>query len=107
MIYIQILIGHVVGDWWLQNTWIGIHKQKIKVNILAPVFWLHIFIVTLVMGIFTWWWDWRLLLVAFSHAFIDYIKYPVIFPLISDINKRALVDQAAHLFFYFLIALFL
>ncbi len=104
MIYIQILIGHFIGDWLLQNTWINVRKQRIVISFFAPVFWLHILIITLTIGVFTSWWDWRLLLVAASHAFIDYIKYPLFVHIIHNIYRRSAVDQFLHLLSYFLIA---
>lgn len=101
MIYVKIFIGHFLGDWLLQGRWVGRGKRKILYTVFAPKFWLHIFIVTLSLGIFTGWWDWRLLLVAASHAAIDYTKYRINFPT-RDLVE--ILDQALHFLSYFLIA---
>lgn len=107
MIYLRILIGHLVGDWFFQRyiPWITTRgKARIVSMFFAPIFWVHILTVTLAMGICTWWWDWRLLLVALSHIVIDYAKYSLIVFWVHNIYKRAMIDQFLHLFSYFLIA---
>jgi hypothetical protein len=63
----DILLGHFVGDWFLQNDWIGLNKSE-KDWICA----LHSVIYTLAVMLFTGCPDWRFgMIVAFQHFIFD------------------------------------
>lgn len=61
-----LLIGHLLGDYVLQNDWLGMNKSK-RSWICA----LHCAIYALSVGLVTWTLDWRLLVVAVQHFIFD------------------------------------
>ena len=64
---IDLFAGHLLGDILLQNRWLARVKQRGIQGIL-----LHCLIVTLSVCAFMGWWDYRGLLIFFSHFGIDY-----------------------------------
>ena len=61
----NILAGHMLGDWLLQNRWLAVAKAKLWGLLL------HCAIVTVSVAVFTGWWDFRAVLVFVSHFAID------------------------------------
>lgn len=65
----NILVGHLVGDFLLQNKWIASRKHS---NWSA--LFLHCVLVTVALLVFTWWPWYQLLLIFATHCVIDGLK---------------------------------
>jgi hypothetical protein len=65
------LIGHLVGDYLLQNDWMAFNKKEknLRGELACQV---HCLLLTLSILVFTGWWDWKhALLVYLSHYILD------------------------------------
>lgn len=62
----DILMGHFLGDYVLQNDWMGINKSKSWL-----ICSLHCVIYSLSIALLTWTLDWRLFVVFFQHLIFD------------------------------------
>lgn len=71
MIYFQLLLGHLVGDYLLQNRWMALNKAKYTLIGWTAAL-VHCIIYTaavcVFMGIFDWYW---IIIVFLSHFLID------------------------------------
>lgn len=71
MIYFQMLLGHLVGDYLLQNQWIALNKSKYNlvgwISALIHCI-LYTISVCVVMQIFDWYW---MLIVFLTHFPVD------------------------------------
>lgn len=60
------LIGHLIGDYLLQNDWMAVNKKKRTWPCLV-----HVLLYTAAIGLLTWWPWWALLIVAVTHFIQD------------------------------------
>lgn len=104
------LIGHLVGDYLLQNDWMALNKKSYSTTGWVACV-THCFLYSLAVCLFTGWWDWRFLLVFITHFALDktmvvakYMNFTGSFRrIISDINNTsaiwayAIVDNTFHL----------
>lgn len=60
------LIGHLVGDYLLQNDWMAVNKKYRTLPCLV-----HVSLYTAAVGLFTWWPWWALIVVAVTHFIQD------------------------------------
>lgn len=67
----QLLLGHLVGDYFLQNHWMAVNKVKSGwIGWIAVT--IHTLLYTLSICLFTWNFDWYWIVAVFlSHIFID------------------------------------
>jgi hypothetical protein len=112
------LLGHLVGDYLLQNDWMALNKKT-----YAGKGWLactvHCLLYSLSVCLFTGWWDWRFLLVFVTHFALDKTMIVVWYMnltgsfrrIISDKNNPsaiwayAIVDNTFHLVTLYLISM--
>jgi hypothetical protein len=71
--FLQLLLGHVVGDFVLQPYWLVLAKRKGWPGLI-----IHVGVVTFITGILAWrsipnWWMWILVLFI-MHLFIDQFR---------------------------------
>lgn len=70
----ELLLGHLTGDFLLQNEWMAMNKSKNTGEGWLAAF-VHCFIYTWVICLFTWTFDWYWFVAVFcSHFFIDKFK---------------------------------
>jgi len=70
----ELLLGHLAGDYLLQNEWMAMNKSKNTGEGWLAAF-VHCFIYTWVICLFTWTFDWYWFVAVFcSHFFIDKFK---------------------------------
>jgi len=109
----NILIGHLVGDFLLQNRWLAAKKTHKWYAIL-----LHCLLVTIAFYLFNFWSIWQMIVVFSSHFLIDALgigkKYPDWIkqgtpgsdeP--APLWLRILSDSTMHLMAYYLIGKYL
>jgi len=67
----ELLLGHLVGDYLLQNRWMALNKSKnTKIGWLAAL--VHCVLYTLAVCLIMWNWHWYWVLIVFaSHFPID------------------------------------
>jgi len=84
--FVNILFGHLFGDFIFQNNWMALNKSKSSFHCL-----IHCLIYTLCVLFFTWYWNpyWALL-VFLSHYPID--RYSLIDNWLNFIKGRSLGD---------------
>ena len=67
----ELLLGHLVGDYLLQNEWMAMNKSKNTLNGWLAAF-IHCLLYTVAVCLFMWNFDWYWMLIVFlSHFFID------------------------------------
>lgn len=106
------LIGHLVGDYLLQNDWMALNKKKKgwRGEMACNV---HCMLWTLSVLLFTGWWDWtHFVLVYLSHYLLD--RSRIVPFLVNSINVKQpqpwvyiMYDNVLHLLFLYLIAKYL
>jgi hypothetical protein len=112
----EYLIGHLVGDYLLQNDWQATNKKSYTL-----IGWfscsVHCLLYSISVAIFTGWWDYRFWVVLCSHMLLDKTMIVVWFMnftgsfrrIIKDINNPsaiwayAIVDNSFHLVSLYLI----
>jgi hypothetical protein len=102
--FLQLLLGHVVGDFVLQPYWLVLAKRKGWLGLT-----IHVGVVTFVTSILAWgsipnWWVWMIVLFL-GHLFIDQFRTFVF----TDNSKGKgllllVLDQIAHVVLIVLIA---
>ncbi|UMQ42654.1 DUF3307 domain-containing protein [Chryseobacterium sp. Y16C] len=95
MIFIQLILAHLLGDFILQpNSWVA-EKENKKLN--SKYLYLHVLIHTALSFIFLWdvklWWV--AVLVGISHFIIDAAKLS--FQTIKNKKNWFFIDQALHI----------
>lgn len=95
MIFIQLILAHLLGDFILQpNSWVA-EKENKKLN--SKYLYLHVLIHTALSFIFLWnvelWWV--AVLVGISHFIIDAAKLS--FQTIKNKKSWFFIDQALHI----------
>lgn len=112
------LIGHLIGDYLLQNDWMALNKKSYSLTGWTACL-VHCWIYTIVVCLLTGWWDYRIALVFLSHFIPDktmlVVKYMEAFGafrrIISDKNNPsaiwayAIVDNTVHLTLLYFISL--
>lgn len=112
------LIGHLVGDYLLQNDWMAMNKKSYSFRGWLACF-VHCFLYSVAVCLFTGWCDWRFILVLVTHGILDktmlvvwYMNFIGSFRrIISDKNNPsaiwayAIVDNSFHMVTLFLINL--
>ncbi|HMQ50594.1 MAG TPA: DUF3307 domain-containing protein [Anaerolineae bacterium] len=102
--FLQLLLGHVVGDFLLQPYWLVLAKRRGWPGLL-----LHVWVVTFTTAILIWnsipnWWVWVIVLFV-GHLFIDQFRT---FVFIDNSKGKGLLllilDQVAHVMLIWLIA---
>lgn len=102
--FLQLLLGHVVGDFVLQPYWLVLAKRRGWVGLS-----IHVAVVTFITAILTWrtvpnWWVWMIVLFI-GHLFIDQFRT---FVFTDNTKGKGLLllclDQLAHLVLIGLIA---
>ena len=87
------LLGHLVGDYLLQNDWMAMNKKSWK-----ALGWLsctvHCLLYSIAVCAFTGWWDWRFLLVFFSHMALDKTMVVVGYMKLTGSFKRIISDPS-------------
>lgn len=107
------LIGHLVGDYLLQNDWMAFHKKErsLRGELACNV---HCLLWTLTVLLFTGWWDWpHAVAVYLSHYLLD--RTPVVKWYVDKVNVVAkpglwlyiINDNVLHLLFLYLIHKFM
>lgn len=90
------LVGHLIGDWLLQNDWMSKNKPK-----LGVAFVVHILVVSVSLSLVTGWWDYRGALALVSHALIDGLQLPRRWMAFYNQSPyewlRLVIDQAMHI----------
>lgn len=67
----EIVLGHLVGDYLLQNNWMAINKGRYDTLGWLTCF-VHCMLYTLAVCLITWTFTWQWMLLVFcSHFFID------------------------------------
>lgn len=103
------LIGHLVGDYLLQNDWMAFNK-KVKTLKGELACNLHCLVWTLCILLFTGWWEWTAaILVYLSHYILD--RTALVKWWVETFNRQAkpqgwvyiLTDNTLHLIFLWLI----
>lgn len=89
-------IGHVIGDWLLQNDWMAKNKPSRGIAL-----WAHVGIVTLATSLVTGWWDIRGILAFAAHFLIDGFGLAAVWMKLyrqTDLLwLRFVIDQCLHL----------
>lgn len=112
----EYFIGHLVGDYLLQNDFMALNKKSYSLKGWAACS-LHCVLYSLAVCLFTGWWDYRFSLVFVSHMALDktmivvrYMNFTGSFRrIISDKNNQsaiwayAIIDNTIHLVTLFLI----
>lgn len=102
-------IGHLVGDYLLQNDWMAFRKKEksLRGELACNV---HCLLWTLSVLLFTGWWDWRhAVLVYLSHYVLDRTKFVKWYcDTINRLEKPQawvyiVTDNVLHLLFLYLI----
>lgn len=62
----NLIVGHMMGDYFFQNTWMALNKTKS--SFVCAV---HCLLYTLPIGIICGWYDWRLLVIFITHFIMD------------------------------------
>ena len=104
------LAGHMLGDFLLQNKWLGEKKLETQWGLF-----LHVVIVTVCVCLFTGWLDFRGILVFLSHGIIDGSRIGKRWPEIFKQGKPysdeppamwlgLVMDQALHIVCYTVIS---
>lgn len=102
--FLQLLLGHVVGDFVLQPYWLVLAKRSGWTGLI-----IHVGVVTFITSILAWgtipnWWVWMIVLFL-GHLFIDQFR-----TFIFTDNSRGkgllllILDQVAHVILIVLIA---
>jgi len=102
--FLQLLLGHVVGDFVLQPYWLVLAKRSGWTGLI-----IHVGVVTFITSILAWgtipnWWVWMIVLFL-GHLFIDQFR-----TFIFTDNSRGkgllllILDQVAHVILIILIA---
>lgn len=86
----ELLLGHLAGDYLLQNEWMALNKSKnTKIGWIAAF--VHCIIYTLAVCLFMWNFDWYwMLIVFFSHFPID--KFSLAEKYLHYIKGKSLKD---------------
>lgn len=67
----ELLLGHLAGDYLLQNEWMALNKSKNTLNGWVAAF-VHCILYTIAVCLFMWNFDWYWMLIVFlSHFPID------------------------------------
>jgi hypothetical protein len=70
----ELLLGHLVGDYLLQNQWMALNKSSNTLNGWVAAI-IHCLLYTLAVCLFMWNFDWYwIITVFFSHFIIDKFK---------------------------------
>ncbi|MCB0212612.1 MAG: DUF3307 domain-containing protein [Anaerolineae bacterium] len=102
--FLQLLLGHVVGDFVLQPYWLVLAKRKGWVGLI-----IHVAVVTFITAILAWdsipnWWVWMIVLFV-GHLFIDQFRTFVFTDNTKGKGLLLLVlDQTAHVVLIVIIA---
>ena len=102
--FLRLLLGHMIGDFFLQPYWLALAKRKGWVGLF-----IHVGVVTFITGVFLWasvpnWWVWVIILFL-GHLFIDQFRTFVF----TDNSKGKgllllFLDQLAHILLIALLA---
>ena len=102
--FLRLLLGHVIGDYFLQPFWLVLAKRKGWLGLF-----IHVGVVTFISGVFLWnviptWWVWVIVLFV-GHLFIDQFRTFIF----TDNSKGKglmllILDQLAHVLLIALIA---
>lgn len=65
----NILVAHMIGDYFLQNTWMAANKTKQWTPCLV-----HCLLYTLSVMVICQWLDWRLLIIFITHLLMDHYR---------------------------------
>jgi len=95
MIFVQLILAHLLGDFILQpNSWVAEKESK---KLKSKYLYLHVLIHTILSFIFLWntelWWI--AVLVGFSHFIIDAAKLS--FQTVKSKKSWFFIDQALHI----------
>jgi Protein of unknown function (DUF3307) len=95
MIFVQLILAHLLGDFILQpNSWVAEKESK---KLKSKYLYLHVLIHTILSFIFLWntelWWI--AVLVGFSHFIIDAAKLS--FQMVKSKKSWFFIDQALHI----------
>jgi len=86
----ELLLGHLAGDYLLQNEYLALNKSKNSLNGWMAAF-VHCILYTLAVCLFMWNFDWYwIVAVFFSHFFID--KFNLTEYYLKLIKGRSLKD---------------
>ncbi len=86
----ELLLGHLVGDYLLQNNWMALNKAKFDTKGWISCL-VHCFIYTVTLCLFTWNFDFRWVLLIFSsHILID--KFGIVEWYLHNIKGRSIKD---------------
>jgi len=94
MIFTQLILAHLLGDFILQpNSWVA-DKERRKLK--SPYLYLHVLIHTVLSFVFLWNTDlwWVSLLVGITHFIIDASK--LIFQTVKNKKRWFFIDQLLH-----------
>ncbi|REC78500.1 DUF3307 domain-containing protein [Chryseobacterium elymi] len=94
MIFTQLILAHLLGDFILQpNSWVA-DKERRKLK--SPYLYLHVLIHTVLSFVFLWNTDlwWISLLIGITHFIIDASK--LIFQTVKNKKKWFFIDQLLH-----------
>ena len=95
MIFTQLILAHLLGDFILQpNSWVA-DKERRKLK--SPYLYLHVLIHTVLSFVFLWNTDlwWVSLLVGITHFIIDASK--LIFQTVKNKKRWFFIDQLLHI----------
>lgn len=102
--FLRLLLGHMIGDFFLQPYWLVLAKRKGWMGLF-----IHVGVVTFITAVFLWasipnWWVWVIVLYV-GHLFIDQFRTFIF----TDNSKGKgllllLLDQLAHILLIALIA---
>lgn len=102
--FLQLLLGHIVGDFVLQPYWLVLAKRKGWLGLI-----IHVGVVTFITSILAWgtipnWWVWMIVLFV-GHLFIDQFRT---FVFTDNSKGKGLIllvlDQTAHVLLIMFIA---
>lgn len=110
-VFILLLFAHIIGDYYFQSQKFAEQKEKsiIKVLVHSLIYTLICFVV--VIPVINKWLIIAATIVSISHLIIDVLKWTLVIRAGKDFNSEKkrfiyIIDQAAHLFFIFITAIF-
>ena len=86
------LIGHLVGDYLLQNDWMALNKKAMTFRGWLACL-IHCFLYSVAVCAFTGWWDARFIIVMLSHLALDKTLVVVWYMRLTGSFKRIITDK--------------
>lgn len=86
------LLGHLVGDYLLQNDWMALNKKAYTLKGWTACI-VHCLLYSIAVCLFTGWLDWRFLLVFITHLALDKTMVVVWYMNLTGSFRRIISDK--------------